>query len=290
MKKAALKGGIPPFLLILAIGVCFFVQQDLAMKRETFLKHNYMDYTLPSKFTGVAAMEFKGIVSDFLFLKVSTFMGDKFMKKEMLEDRHADYIYTAADVITDLDPWFWDAYLFSNMLLTWDFGKIDQANTLLFKAKEYRTEDFKVPYHIGFNFFYFLKDNMNGAKYLMEAAGLPGSPPYLPSLSTRLAMYQNQYKPAILFLKDVLAKTRNPALVKQFETRLKTLVILDNLETAVQRFKKIYGGFPLKLTDLVEKGLIKAIPQDPYGGNFVVLENGRVFTTSKMVYRQKKSS
>lgn len=260
------------------------------IKREAFLKQNYMDYTLPSKVTGIVAMEFKGMVSDFLFLKVSTFLGDKFIKKELLENKHADYIYNSVDVITDLDPWFWDAYLLSNMLLTWDFGKIDKANLLLFKAREYRTDDFKVPYHIGFNYFYFLKDNINGAKYMMEAAKLPGSPSYLPSLAARLSMYQNQYKPAILFLEDILNKTRNPVLAKQLETRLKTLIILDSLEKLVQEFKITYGFLPLKVTDLVEKGLIKEIPRDPYGGNFVILENGRVFTTSKMVFIKRKPS
>lgn len=279
-----------PFFLIVSIVLYVFIQKDLAEKRETFLQQRYMDYTLPSKVSGIVAMEFKGIVSDFLFLKMSTFLGEKFMKREVLEGQHADYIYNSADVITDLDPWFWDVYLFSNTLLTWDFNQIDRANTLLLKAREYRTNDFKVPYHVGFNYFYFLKDNLNGAKYMMEAAKLPDSPSYLPSLAARLFMYQNEYMPAILFLEDILKKTRNPILAKQIETRLKTLVLLDDLEKTVQEFKKTYGSFPLKITDLVQKGLIKAIPEDPYGGKFIILKNGRVYTTSKMVYGQKKSN
>jgi len=289
VKKASFNSVIP-FLLIFSIVLFFFIQQNLSVKRENYLQQNYMDYTLPSKITGLVAMEFKGIVSDFLFVKVSTFLGGKFIKNEKLESKHADYIFNSVDVITDLDPWFWDAYLFADMLLTWDFRKIDMANQLLLKAREYRTTDFKVPYHIGFNYFYFLKDNMNGAKYMMEAARLPGSPAYLPGLAARLSVYQNQYGPAILFLGETLKKTQNPGLAKQIEIRLKTLIILDKLEKAVQEFKGIYGFFPFKIAELVDRGLIKKIPQDPYGGEFTILKNGRVFTTSKMIQNQKKSN
>jgi len=279
---------IIPFFLILSIGAYCFIQQNLAVKREKYLNQSYMDYTLPSKVSGLVAFEFKGILSDFLFLKVSTFLGDKFIKREKLESKHADYIYNSVDVITDLDPWFWDAYLFADMLLTWDFKEIEKANKLLLKAKEYRINDFKVPYYIGFNYFYFLKDNKNGAKFLMEASKLPSAPSYLASLAARLSIYDNQYRPAILFLNDVLKATQNPSLKKQYEKRLKTLVIMDRLEQKVKAFENTFGVFPKNLKELVDKGVIKFIPDDPYGGQFILLKNKRVYTTSKMVPLKKK--
>jgi len=100
------------------------------------------------------------------------------------------------------------------MVLTLDFGKIDLANKLLLKAVKHRTKDFKVPYYIGFNYFSFLKDNLNGAKYLIKADRLSKAPGYLSSLATRLSMYQNQYGPAIVFLNDIIKSTQNPELRK----------------------------------------------------------------------------
>ena len=271
--------------LMVAMGACFLFQKNLTKERAIFLKDNDMGYVLPSKIAGPLSLEFSGIVSDFLFLKVSTFMGTKFIQNEKFEKNHADVIYDAIDILTDLDPWFWDAYLLADTVLTWDFKRIDLANKLLFKAREHRTNDFQVPYHIGFNYFYFLKDNANGAKYLLEAARLPKAPAYLSGLATRLSMYQNQYKPAILFLNDIIQTTQNPELRKQFERRLKTLMIMDTLEKKVQEFKKTFGIFPNQLSDLVDRGLVESIPDDPYGGKFVLLKNKRVYTTSKMIYK-----
>jgi len=64
--------------------------------------------------------------------------------------------------------------------------------------------------------------------------------------------------------------------------------MLSHLEKKVKEFKKIYGVFPVKIRDLLFRGLINTIPEDPYGGEFYILENGRVFTTSKMRIYQKK--
>jgi hypothetical protein len=267
------------------MGACFIFQKNMGEKRELFLKENYMGYVLPSKIIGPVSLEFSGIVSDFLFLKIITFFGVKYIQNERFEENHAKFLYESMSSITDLDPWFWDAYLVAEMMLTWDFGKIDLANNLLFKAREHRTKDFQVPYHIGFNYFYFLKDNANGAKYLMEAAKLPNAPRYLPALATRLSMYQNQYGPAIMFLNDILKSSHSPQLQKQFETRLKTLMVMDNLEKKVHEFKEKFGIFPDHLADLADKGLVESIPDDPYGGKFILLENKRVYTTSKMIYK-----
>jgi hypothetical protein len=53
------------------------------------------------------------------------------------------------------------------------------------------------------------------------------------------------------------------------------------LEKAVKRFVASEGREPRKMSELVAKGFIDKIPQDPYGGRWGILKNGRVFSTSK---------
>lgn len=71
---------------------------------------------------------------------------------------------------------------------------------------------------------------------------------------------------------------------KQLSPRLSALLILDGLEKKVNAFKIAYGDFPKKIKDLVEKGFIEIIPKPPYGEESFMLENGRVFTTSKLIF------
>ncbi|MCF6245776.1 MAG: hypothetical protein L3J69_00295, partial [Desulfobacula sp.] len=130
------------FILIVFIGLCLYSRDALQIKRDDFIAKNYMGYVLPSKITGPLSLEFKGIVSDFLFLKMTTFFGGKILDKEIFEDKHVLFIYDAMKILTDLDPWFWDAYLFAGMTLAWDFQRVDLANELLQKAREHRKNDF----------------------------------------------------------------------------------------------------------------------------------------------------
>jgi len=275
-----------PVVLIVALVLYGAAWRHLHDERDVFLQENYMDYTLPSRVTGPAAMEFKGIVSDFLFLKVITFLGEKIGKNEQLGVRHFNYLEESVNTITDLDPYFWDAYLFADMLFTWELGEYKAANKLLLKARQYRTNDYRVPYYLGFNYFFFLKDNINGAKYLMEASKLPGSPYYLASLAARLSAYALEHRTGIIFLKEMIRDTENERIKNDFMLRIKTLEIMDRLEQKVSEYQKNYQKQPSSLTELVTAGLIDKIPDDPYGGEFILLENGRVYTTSKMV-RQK---
>ena len=200
----------------------------------------------------------------------------------MLNDTHAKYFYQAAELITDLDPWFWDAYLMNSMILAWDFNRVDLANKLLKKATDYRTWDFNPPYYLGFNHYYFLKDNATASTYLMEAAKRGGGPSFLVPLATRLSVYQNSLAPAILLLEEQLKTTQDPLMVKHLKTRLKVIITLDKLEKKVAEYKNRNGYFPKKLSDLLSDELIKNLPEDPYGGKFYIMPNGRVFTTSKL--------
>ena len=274
-----------PFSVVclgLLIALCPVYQKVLEKKRSILLEESGMGYILPSAFTAPASLEFKGIVSDFLYLKMSTYLGGKIINKEMMDISQADFFYNTADIITSLDPWFWDAYLMSSMTLVWDFNRVDLANKLLKKATTYRTWDFNPPYYLGFNHYYFLKDNATASTYLMEAAKRGGGPSFLVPLATRLSVYQNSLAPAILLLEEQLKTTQDPLMAKHLQTRLKVIITLDKLGKNVNEYKKRYGRFPKEISDLVSAKLIENLPEDPYGGEFYILSNGRVFTTSKL--------
>ena len=84
----------------------------------------------------------------------------------------------------------------------------------------------------------------------------------------------------------MIRDTENERIKSEFMLRIKALEIMDRLEQKVSEYQKTYQKQPSSLTELVTAGLIDKIPDDPYGGQFTLLKNGRVYTTSKML-RQK---
>lgn len=275
---------------LLGVFICiyFFAFFQLKETRLNYLEHNYMDYTLPSKFTGPVALEFKGLASDYLLFKFMAFLGGRVQDMAENEKKYREYTYQTLDTITDLDPYYWDAYLFSEMFLAWG-GYPQGANRILKKAMKHLPNDYRPPYYVGFNYHYFLKDNKSASQYLMHASKLPGCPYYVAALAARLSVYSFQHKDGIIFLKQMLENTNDKRAKREFQLRISTMKILDQLENLITEYHNEYKKYPEHLDKLVEAGLIDRIPEDPYGGEFVIIGGGRVYTTSKMLaYPAKK--
>jgi len=243
---------------------------------------------LPAPVLKTLSLEFDGVVADFLFLKTMTVIGQKIGQDVNPSQQEWTMVHTLLDNITELDPRFWDPYLFGQMMLAWQAGMIDKADNLLIKAAKHRPHDFRPYYFLGFNHFYFKKEFALASEYLQKASVKPDSPSYLKGLAARLSLYGNRTEVGIAFLRQMLAGTHDPNLRHYLEKRLTALERIDALEKKVQLYKDRFGNLPKSLDDLVAKGLLERIPEDPYGGDFVLLDNGRVFTTSKLVNVKKK--
>jgi hypothetical protein len=166
-------------------------------------------------------------------------------------------------------------------LLAWDAGQPQLANQLLIKGTKYRTDDWRLPFFIGFNHFYFLKDYETASGYIMTAAQLPGSDAYLKTLGARLAYYGGKSKTALLFLQQMLTETNDPLLKKRLEQRLTALERAVVIEEALEKFKAEKGRIPEPLSELVATGYLAEMPIDPYGGQWGLAQNGRVFSSSR---------
>jgi hypothetical protein len=264
-----------------------FAWQWTHQEREKLIHSLPLGYTLPSAFTAPMSLRYKGLISDFLFLKTVTTIGQQMQEKVVFTLEHKTYIQSAIAVITDLDTHFWDPYFFASMVLAWDYRDSQAANDILHKAIKNRPWDWRPAYFYGFNCYYFQKDIPCASKWLTHAATLDGSPSYLPLLAARLSVYSHSHKPAILMLKQALSENKNPAFAQDLIRRIDALESLDLLEDAVLAYQKKHQKKPATLQDLVDDGILEKIPEDPYGGSFYLLENGRVFTTSKMHMQSK---
>jgi tetratricopeptide (TPR) repeat protein len=204
-----------------------------------------------------------------------------------MSDLH--WLYSNLVVITELDPYFEDAYYFGNAILTWDGGMYNEANALLRKGMEARNWDWQLPFFLGFNKFYFLKDNKGGADYLLEAAGRRGAPHFLPTLAARLYNNAGRAENAIGFLTVFWKNEKNERIKKNYEVRIEALKQVMLLEKAVLEYRRKTGKSPGNLKILTRSGLLQTIPKDPYGGVFYLAKDGSVMTTSNFAFKTKQS-
>lgn len=273
----------PSLLLLLVIPLYLLLYQAAWSQQREVRRAARAGYVIPSKYSRILALDYKGLLSDYLLLKTITFYGDRLMAEKPLDDEDWRFITQSLETVTDLDPYFLDPYLLGEGLLVWEAGKIDEANHLLEKGRQHRKNDWQIPFYIGFNYFYFQTNYEKGAEYLMAASRLPDSPEFLPSLAARLSYYGDQVKTAILFLKAVSSQTSDPRIKARLEKRLTAMERAAFLEEATAKFKIEQGRLPKDIGELVSRGYVDKLSQDPYGGAWVILQNGRVYSTSKFV-------
>jgi tetratricopeptide (TPR) repeat protein len=151
------------------------------------------------------------------------------------------------------------------------------------KGAQVLTNDYRPHFFLWYNYFSYLNDPEKAGEHLQKAARIPGSPPYFSTLAARMDLYAGKIYAAVIFLEETLKETSDPAMRHFLSMRLEAMKRIGFLEYKIQDYRKRFLKNPQTLQDLVDSGVITKIPTDPYGGEFYIMENGRVYTTSKLV-------
>lgn len=284
--------GVLVLVAILIIGHLYSLRN--AVEAAKVLPH--LDETtvvLPVPLLRITALDYRGLASDFMFLKALVFVGRTYERKERprVKEWEWRWVYNVLDASAGLDPYFYDPYYFANANLTWSVGLVKETNALLEKGSRYRDWDYTLPFYIGFNQFWFLQETEKASQYLVEASRRPGGSPMFVSLAARLAYKGHKTENAIMFLKEILERTTDNDERTYYEARIDVLKSVQRLEKAVVQYKKNFGEIPADINDLVTKKIIDQIPQVPAGGSFYLGSNGEVKATSDYMllpnYRKK---
>lgn len=271
-------------VLILGFAVSISITGKVYQVRGKYVTETVSEFgQLPSAGIQAASLEFGGVMSDYLLFKTITYMGLRIVEQKNPTEDEWNVIHEMLVKTTDLDPQFWDPYLFAEMMLVWQAGRLEEANTLLEKAALNRPDDYRPYFYIGFNHLYFGKNVEKAAPFIRKSAMRPNAPQYIKGLASRLSVYAGELSIGILFLEELILDTQDPKTLAYFEKRLTAMKTMFYLEEKVKEYETAFGSLPGSIDELVTSGFIPEVPEDPYGGNYVLQENGRVYTTSEMV-------
>ncbi len=219
---------------------------------------------LPPEVIRSLAGEFKGIMADYFLLEAATVIGAQ--NKLNAEDWKA--ISRLFKQSMALDPYFKQTYSLIQATLPWEAKMPERAIELLKISSQHRSWDWQPDFYIGFDYFYHLKDNLNGSKYLMEASKKPGGSPFLGLLGARLSQKGGQTKAGIVFLRTMYENEENEDTKKQIKQRMDALKGVLILEKAIEKFTLRFDRSPQKLDELITAGILSAIPENPYSDTY----------------------
>jgi hypothetical protein len=145
------------------------------------------------------------------------------------------------------------------------------------------------------NAFLYAGDYALAGRWFERAARVPGAPLHVREAVMALYVKGGQAEIAIRFLTHMLQESEDPESRQALEAQLKQAYLERSallVDEAVERFIERTQRRPNTVQELVTAGLLGEIPPDPYGGSWVIDQEGRVHSSvhDRRVMRPESAS
>lgn len=173
---------------------------------------------------------------------------------------------------TELNPRAVERFEFCATLLSWMAKNPNASNLLLNSAIKAHPSNWRLYYLRAFNFWFFLNSPEIGAQDLRIAAVLPGAPPILNSLASRLISTSGDPQLAVDYLEEALARSESEAARSALSIRLRQALLsrdLKNLNELAARFTIEHGRSLNSIEELIKSGFLEELPSEPFGGSYL---------------------
>jgi len=231
------------------------------------------------------AFGFRNLLADVAWLQAVQASGNWKMTRAEY-DRFSDLL----GIVTRLDPRFLVPYLAGGLVLGESRPHAGRAIELLGEGERRFPLEWRFPFYVGYIYYFEVGDPSTGGEAIIRASRVPGSPAYFPLLASR--MLSEGYRPetALVFLKEMVEQETDPQRRAMLEERIRLVAVERDqqvLEKAVADYRLRFGVFPGRIPDLVLAGVLPRIPEEPYGGEYLLSADGRVRSSRAPVERLK---
>ncbi len=248
---------------VLAIAVNYYAYSAYRTNTNMFTQMLY----LPSgKYLKPASFGYYALLSDFVYLWSIQYYGDPQFSPRM------EYLKHTYDIITELDPYFAEAYQTGALFMFYEGRNPSAGMELLDKGIEKNPNEWVIAADAGFYCIMNLKDKRRAAKYFEKVVKIPTAPAQAKRLLAGMHFQIGDKIHAFQLWKEIY-ETANKAAIKQIAYQhmhdLKVLIDLESLRKAINQYRDRSGKIPLSLQQLVPSQLISKIPIDPDGNPYL---------------------
>lgn len=240
----------------------------LDQERTAVARAEQLAYLPKGDYLKLAVLGYRQVVADLIWLQAVQHIGAK-------RDTQLGYTWTyhAVDVLTDLDPTFIPPYQATGLFLGVLVGRQEEGLAIVRKGISHNPSNWQLPFLAGYISYYERCDAAGAGEFFRMAAQVPGSPAYLPQLAARMTVESGDPAAALEFLDRFSRSVADERIREALFNRKKEIVQeqdLRVLEESIRRYRLKYGQAPAKLDDLMLRGIISQLPEDPLGGQYEI--------------------
>ena len=168
-------------------------------------------------------------------------------------------------------PYYWSVLILPDAKSP---ERIDAAVAIGERGMALADPDWRLAFYLAMDEALYKEDYAKAAMYFDAASRMPGIPQAQREFSENYGLIPKTRASAramwaLLYQTSGDETTRDRALL-----HIERFNDLDVLEYAARLYKQSYGAFPKTVQDMVNKNILRAVPQDPFGFAFVIDQNG----------------
>lgn len=222
---------------------------------------------------------FRVPMADLVWLRFIQYYGE-----HRMTDARFELMYHILDILTNLDPKFLYAYTLGGLMLTHDAERPDQAGDLLKKGMYLNPEEWRIPFIYAFVNYIFLKEYGIAQRYFRLATTKPDAPDMVKRWYAFITYLKiGDLKTSLALWMDLYNSTQNPEekeIAAIYIQSIKMQMDIEFLSQKIQEFTQELGYPPSKISDLLNAGLIKELPEEPHGERYYI-KDGKAHSTWK---------
>jgi tetratricopeptide (TPR) repeat protein len=237
-----------------------------------------------------ATLGYKAIVSDVYWIRAVVYFGRQRLSHDV--GKTYDLLYPYLNFVTSLDPQFTVAYRFGSIFLSEQYPdgphRPDLAIELLKRGMERSPLKWEYPHDIGFIYYFNYQDYPQAAAWFNRAGEVRGAPVWLRTMAAVTLARGGERDSARLLWSELYEGAENEAIRENAAVRLRqldTFDILDEVNPILWRYEARTGHFPLSWQELIDAGVLRAVPTDTTGEPLIlhtINEDARMSRKSRL--------
>jgi len=264
--------------LILGLAGVWRIQQKIDSQHQATYRERD-DLTLRSgNVLKLLSLEYAPLMGAVYWTRVVQYFGEK----HRLHDRNLELLWPLLDVTTTLDPHLLVAYRFGAMFLSdappRGAGQPDLAIKLLERGLKENPEYWRFYQDLGNVYYFDKKDHAKAAEEYLKGSNYPGAPVWMKVMAAKITAEGESLDTSYFLWKQIYDSAGDEQIKKNAETHLKLLTVeMDTraIDRLADEYEKQTGRRATRISELVQAGLLKGVPQDPEGYPYVLGEGGK---------------
>lgn len=224
------------------------------------------------------SLEYAPLMGDVYWTRAVQYYGEK--RQE--QDQNLELLWPLLDITTTLDPHLIPAYRFGSIFLSdappRGAGRPDLAARLLERGLRENPDQWRLYEDLGNVYYFDAKDYKNAARAFMDGSKKPAAAIWMKSMAAKIAAEGESLETSYFLWQEVEQTTTDPAIKNNAESHLRSLRVdldLKAINAIADEYEKRTKRRPMRMSELVQAGLLKEIPTDAVGCPYVLDEGGK---------------